>query len=55
MAADYTRAMLAAERRLTPGQLVALADAVRGAGVLNGPQLDALAALRTELVQLTSP
>jgi hypothetical protein len=65
VAADYTRAMLSAEHSLTlgdepapaltAGQLVALVDAVRGGGVLNEQQLDALAALRAGLVHLTLP
>ncbi|MCL5998529.1 MAG: hypothetical protein M1546_21110 [Chloroflexi bacterium] len=40
---------------LTPGQLIALADSLRTAGVLNEQQLDTLAALRAGLVRLTSP
>jgi hypothetical protein len=66
LAADYTRAMLSAERdlrlggegqaaALTPAQLVALADSLRTTGTLNEPQLDALAALRAGLLGLASP
>jgi site-specific recombinase XerD len=65
LAADYTRAMLSAERdlrlgddapqALTPAQMVALADSLRAAGTLNEQQLDALATLRAGLLGLVSP
>ena len=65
LAADYTRAMLSAERDLrlsgdtpavlTPGQLVALADSLRAAGTLNEQQLDVLASLCAGLLGLAAP